>query len=759
MKKYSRFLFVSFFILVYSSSFGQYFWVPDPVFRFRLKVEHPTCFTPNDSLILNCPGILNDTLLDFHNLNLASVSGVEHFQSLKYLYLYTNSIYYIDTLPASLQYLDIRANYINSLKCLPQNLKTLICMGNWLFSIDTLPASLERLHAAYNPVSNIHKLPPHLKFLDVSNCTLTSIDSLPTSLEKLFAGNNHLTALPNLPAGLLTLYCQNNLLTNLPPLPNSLFDLNCSNNSINDLGILPLDLGILNCQNTHIHSLPNLPDFLSILNCADNPLSCLPPLPASFTYLNYDSTYIACIPNLPPGFTTTSTLSCFPSPLPICTFQNDYCNYNHTYGNVFIDSNSNSYPDSGEIGVSTIVHTYNGAAALADSSGFFTLLSDTGMLTAFIDLPSYFLNTTPLQQSISVIPNHSDTLYFGIRPIAQAQDLAIEISSFMVVRPGFKVSYKLEYKNSGTLPVATYTVKYKPASVLTNLYSIPPATSLSGDTLIWLFSNILPQQIGNILLYDSVSSAAQLGNYAVASAWIEPISGDTAPQNNAFFDRQLIIGSYDPNDKLVSPEQIDSTYNTYLDYFIQFQNTGTDTAFNVFITDTLSPLLDYSTILPGISSHNYSFSLYNGIAQWYFSNILLPDSNVSEARSHGFLKFKVKPLPFANTGFQIKNKASIYFDYNAPVITDAAIVDITPLLVAINNRDAFSIFPIPADKELQLLRSDNQSIGIINLLDISGKTLLTLNCQSNSCTICMNEIPKGFYILKGSGWTKKIVKS
>lgn len=746
-------------MLVYSSSFGQYFWVPDPVFRFRLKVEHPFCFTPNDSLILNCPGVLNDTLLDFHNLNLASVSGVEHFQSLKYLYLYTNSIYTIDSLPASLLYLDIRANFIGSLKSLPQNLKTLICSGNFLFSIDTLPATLERLHASYNPINNIHKLPPNLKFLDVTGSTLTSIDSLPASLEKLFAGNNHLISLPALPAGLITLYCQNNQLSNLPQLPNGLFDLNCSNNSLGSLGNLPLNLGILNCQNTQIHTLPNLPDFLSILNCADNPISCLPPLPASFTYLNYNSTYIACIPNLPPGFNSTSSLSCFPSPLPICTFLNDYCNYNRTYGAVFIDSNSNSYPDSGEVGVSTIVHTYNGAAALSDSSGFFTLLSDTGMLSTFIDLPPYYLNTTPLQQNTTVVPNHSDTLYFGIRPIVQAQDLAIELSSFMVLRPGFKVNYQLEYKNRGTLPVTNYTIKYKPASVLTNLYSIPPATSFSGDTLIWLFSNILPQQSGNILLYDSVSTGAVLGNYAVATAWIEPISGDTAPQNNVSFDRQLIIGAYDPNDKHVSPEQIDSTYNTYFDYTIQFQNTGTDTAFNVFITDTLSPLLDYSTILPGLSSHSYSFALCSGIAQWYFSNILLPDSNVNELGSHGFLKFKVKPLPIASTGFQIKNKASIYFDYNAPVITDAAIVDITPLLVAMNNREAFSVFPIPADKELQLLRSDNQSIGVINLIDISGKTLLTVNCQSNSCTICMNEIPKGFYILKGPGWAKKIVKS
>ncbi|MEM1121523.1 MAG: hypothetical protein AAGJ18_13825, partial [Bacteroidota bacterium] len=78
-------------------------------------------------------------------------------------------------------------------------------------------------------------------------------------------------------------------------------------------------------------------------------------------------------------------------------------------------------------------------------------------------------------------------------------------------------------------------------------------------------------------------------------------------------DCQENIGAYDPNDKAAIPSGIDSENfvkkNTDLTYKIRFQNTGTDTAFNVVILDTLSNLLDASSVLPGASSHDYQFQL------------------------------------------------------------------------------------------------------------------------------------------------------
>ena len=139
-----------------------------------------------------------------------------------------------------------------------------------------------------------------------------------------------------------------------------------------------------------------------------------------------------------------------------------------------------------------------------------------------------------------------------------------------------------------------------------------------------------------------------------------------------------VTGSYDPNDKQVSPVGITSnkyiTSEDELEYLIRFQNTGTDTAFKVVIRDTITTdVLDIATLTSGASSHDYTFNIYgHGIAEWTFDNILLPDSNVNEPESHGFVKFKVQQLSGNTDGTLIENRAAIYFDFNAPVITNTA---------------------------------------------------------------------------------------
>ena len=55
---------------------------------------------------------------------------------------------------------------------------------------------------------------------------------------------------------------------------------------------------------------------------------------------------------------------------------------------------------------------------------------------------------------------------------------------------------------------------------------------------------------------------------------------------------------------------------------------------------------------------------------------MLPDSNANERKSHGFIRFRIKPKNTLVAGDSIKNKAAIYFDYNSPVITNSAITQI-----------------------------------------------------------------------------------
>lgn len=122
----------------------------------------------------------------------------------------------------------------------------------------------------------------------------------------------------------------------------------------------------------------------------------------------------------------------------------------------------------------------------------------------------------------------------------------------------------------------------------------------------------------------------------------------------------------------------------FLEYTIRFQNTGTDTASNVLIKDTLDDKLDWSTFRMIATSHNFQLTindLYK--CNWIFSNIKLVDSNKNVPLSRGFLTYIIKPKSSLVIGDTIKNFASIYFDNEQPVHTNtektAVVSNVLPL--------------------------------------------------------------------------------
>jgi len=140
-----------------------------------------------------------------------------------------------------------------------------------------------------------------------------------------------------------------------------------------------------------------------------------------------------------------------------------------------------------------------------------------------------------------------------------------------------------------------------------------------------------------------------------------------------------LSNSYDPNDKSVVPLGFTNQHvvpsGTGLDYTIRFQNTGNDTAFTVVIVDSLDQNLNPETFDMGPASHSYSLSMQTTrtgktFLKWTFNRILLPDSNVNELRSHGFLQFRISPKDGIALGSQVRNESEIYFDYNPAVITN-----------------------------------------------------------------------------------------
>lgn len=108
---------------------------------------------------------------------------------------------------------------------------------------------------------------------------------------------------------------------------------------------------------------------------------------------------------------------------------------------------------------------------------------------------------------------------------------------------------------------------------------------------------------------------------------------------------------------------------TDLDFLIRFVNSGTDTVHQVIVRDTLSATLNPATVYPGSSSHPYDFQVYgNGIVQFTIPNAnLLPGGS---SLSEGFVSFRVSQAPNLPCGTEVLNTAAVYFDFNAPSLTN-----------------------------------------------------------------------------------------
>jgi uncharacterized repeat protein (TIGR01451 family) len=244
---------------------------------------------------------------------------------------------------------------------------------------------------------------------------------------------------------------------------------------------------------------------------------------------------------------------------------------------------------------------------------------------------------------------------------------------------------------------------------------------------------------------------------------------------------RIIIGSFDPNDKSATPDGVGEHHfiekNTELEYLVNFQNTGTDTAINVIVMDTLSDLLDPLTITGLTGSHAPEVRLLsNNVLRFVMPNILLPDSTTNEAASHGFVRFKIQQKQDLVDGTLIKNKAAIYFDFNLPVITNEVFHEVGRdfLETASATHDGpsaepglVSLSPNPADdKSFVDVQALEITTGNCRLVDCYGRTVMEQIFDTPVFELKRNGLPAGLYFLEihsdklqphGTTWASKVI--
>ena len=225
-------------------------------------------------------------------------------------------------------------------------------------------------------------------------------------------------------------------------------------------------------------------------------------------------------------------------------------------------------------------------------------------------------------------------------------------------------------------------------------------------------------------------------------------------------DCQEVIAAYDPNDKRAFPEGYSEQHfiepNTSIEYNIRFQNTGTDTAFTVRIEDRLSTLLDETSIEAGASSHPYRMEVQeDGLLIFHFENIMLPDSNVNEVASHGFVQFRAQQKPDNQLGMMIENTAEIYFDFNEEIVTNTVFHTLGTNFIISETNEVFVpnldliVAPNPFhSKATFTLKGVDINNGTIELYDVFGRLIRQDSFSGNQYELKRENLPIGTYLFR-----------
>jgi uncharacterized repeat protein (TIGR01451 family) len=424
-------------------------------------------------------------------------------------------------------------------------------------------------------------------------------------------------------------------------------------------------------------------------------------------------------------------------------------------GKTYFDSNSNGIYDAGDINLQGVKVTLqpDNVLGIADANGNFQIGCTNGSKTlTYVSDPAFLLNSSPATYSFSVNNATASNKDFGFTTGVPTYNSTLSAAG--LARCNTTQPFTFTFNNQSNIPVSG--VMYIVASSNVTYSSANPAPDFtSGDTLFWNFSNVNLFASVQKTIYYTLPGAGSVVNF---TTFVNITNAGNVVYSNLHVSNTTVLCSFDPNDKAVDPPGVlDENYtlkNELLTYKIRFQNTGNDTAFTVQVRDLLDPELNWNTFQLVTSSHPCSaeLNMITGALQFTFNNILLPDSNVNEPGSNGYVIYSIEADSGLLDGTRITNTANIYFDANDPVVTNTTLntlVDVIP--VGLNDlapeKSSAIVIPNPAS-EKALLRFDNIAGNAykLNIYSTSGKLMYADKTSTGEVILKLNKFSTGMYV-------------
>ncbi len=427
-------------------------------------------------------------------------------------------------------------------------------------------------------------------------------------------------------------------------------------------------------------------------------------------------------------------------------------------GKVFGNYNQNGILDA-EASIPRQIVKANNRLAVTGSDGSYIMEVPAGIHTLQRDTTGLYsgFSGTPLSYTgVTTTPGgYYQDYNFGIGISSTYLDVTVDLIPTTPVTTTNKAEYTLLTTSLG--PYTAYFTHSLVTDAIMSLDSInsPPANyNAATHTTTWgTISGSFQQLISHAYYYVSPSATINQNIYTTARCNIV-FGTDANPNNNTDSAHQIVVASFDPNNKL--PDDCGTGAEGFIQadkkikFVINFENTGTYYAMNIVVKDILDSNFDISTFRYVGSSHQAvcDAKVVGDSIYFRFTQIKLP---FTAPESHGWVAFEIQTKPNLPPGTQLHNTAAIYFDHNDPVITNTTLHTISgpTAIVDLSNTDKLVAIPNPFTTSLTIGANHFTQGGYTyTLSNLLGQVLLSGNTTGNDpLTIQRNTLPSGTYIV------------
>lgn len=787
-------LYFLFIVLVGSISVSaQIINFPDPNFKAKLLqpnvaydfgMEFPMTIDANNDGEIEVSEAQAVEGLGISNANISDLTGISNFTNLKTLYCSNNLLQTLAIDPAiGLYILDASHNLITDIDVRFEscNFQSINLSYNNLteFTMPTVESAYYDydVNLSHNQLSTLNLNNASVGQLNVSYNNLSSLNGSAYIYSNVNFRNNQFSLL-DLTQISFGLFCSIALGNNT--VDKVLFGSSCPNNlsysSLNTFFDIGNYFGSNYCDNSapgekgymYIQNCPNL-NFISFKNGYSYTMVTCDDLFGPYTIDSIMLSITNC-PNLSFMCVDEQERDYIKSKINALGLQNQvqvnsYCSFTPggTYytinGTTKFDANGNGC-DGADSGIPNfkyaIVNSTNSGEMISNASGNYTMPLEPGAytITPLLENPSYF-NVSPQNLVVDFPTNTSPlTQNFCVTPIGTHADLEITAVPIGSARPGFDAKYKIVYQNKGNQTQSgDITLSFDDA-ISDFVTAGPTVASQAANLLTWNFTDLAPFESREILITLNLNSPMEVPpvnggailNYNVA---INSAATDETPANNVFILHQTVVNSFDPNDKnclegdTVTPDMIGKDVH----YMIRFENTGTANAENVVVKDMIdTSKFDVDSLIPIEASHPFVTRINGNKVEFIFENINLP---FDDANNDGYVVFKIKSKPTLVLGDTFSNTASIYFDYNFPIVTNTATTTVALLAktdFAFENY--FSVYPNPANSILNIETKKQIEVVSLSIYNTLGQLVLVIPNAKDIKSVDVSGLKAGNYFIK-----------